>query len=954
MNGIHTHMKIENGDMEILERSAKRVNPNHTKPNILQEAYPDSTFRAFFVEEYRTIREGIEIRLHNENEYFSKFELIFKGVLNEHDSCITWKLISMRTDSSISFVVVMHSQDYKKVAKQEFLVIENGPSPPNLDFIIHDPLIKNESKVSFFVEGEIKGVKSISTQGSDGDIPQYGGLVNNGMTCYMNSFLQALFQIRIIPINVFKFDTTKNERSWSFEFQRLFYNLLNYPELPTETKFLTKAFGWTSRDIFTQQDAQEFCCVILDALENKCKSEGISNFISDLFQGVSRNYIKCQDIEFQSTRDEHFLDIQLPIKGCSDIYKSFDLYTFEEKLSGENQYETDTANGKQNAIKGIKFIRFPKILMLHLKRVEFDFETMRDVKITSKHEFYQSIDLQKYLHPESDQQGDAKFQLFAILVHQGSQSGFGHYYEFCRPCMSDVWYKFNDEDVSQVPYYTVLKESIGALSKIMLADNGIDFRRDNYSCSSQAYMLIYLKASEIKNILPEIEDEMIPKNVVEFCLRNKKRVIRSPEDSSQGVKIKVALTSLDYLKGLTGVGYLLEREGINDQELTNFLNTSPYYSTQTFLDTTEMWKIKKWLSNETGINGDNMSLFTYDESEKILLKAEDSTTFRNMKGSSESRLLIVESKDPETKIFKERAGRKRKCNLILVKKKSQVIISDQKTEEIDLEAKVQIPLLIKIAKEGYSKPMVEGVIFVQQDSTVGEICKEYGFNENEYKIFHERAGANIVSLEHEDDIFDLLEFTPFPILLMCSHSSVDDIKALYRIIEETVILEITDSIKNKGRLIGHGLRVIKTQNIASLFEIISKEIYNEEIKQENLVIQLWSTDQGLQVLRDNSDERDKLIQEIFIDHRGIVMNPDIEVSYDHIPSHEIDEFIFFDVYYLALNGVIIKITGLKLNVQKNIHSILENEDVSTAMMKYEKLNEINLENSNLKEEFSIQ
>ena len=110
---------------------------------------------------------------------------------------------------------------------------------------------------------------------------------------------------------------------------------------PAETKYLTTAFGWNTEEIFEQQDVQEFCCVLLDAFEKRCKTEKQDNFVKELFGGKTLNYIKCVNVDYASTREEVFYDIQLPIKGCNDIYESFDEYTKEEDLDGENKYQTE-------------------------------------------------------------------------------------------------------------------------------------------------------------------------------------------------------------------------------------------------------------------------------------------------------------------------------------------------------------------------------------------------------------------------------------------------------------------------------------------------------------------------------------------------------------------------------------------------------------------------------------
>ena len=40
-------------------------------------------------------------------------------------------------------------------------------------------------------------------------------------------------------------------------------------------------------------------------------------------------------------RDEEFYDLQMPVKGCKDLYASLDEYIKEETLDGDNQYHSE-------------------------------------------------------------------------------------------------------------------------------------------------------------------------------------------------------------------------------------------------------------------------------------------------------------------------------------------------------------------------------------------------------------------------------------------------------------------------------------------------------------------------------------------------------------------------------------------------------------------------------------
>jgi ubiquitin carboxyl-terminal hydrolase 7 len=108
------------------------------------------------------------------------------------------------------------------------------------------------------------------------------------------------------------------------------------------------------------------------------------------------------------------------VKGCKNVYESFDKYVEVERLEGENKYQAeqfglqvgssfkspldpclywlfksillklmpglnmgcDSPRFLQDAKKGVLFMDFPPVLQLQLKRFEYDF--MRDTMVKVK------------------------------------------------------------------------------------------------------------------------------------------------------------------------------------------------------------------------------------------------------------------------------------------------------------------------------------------------------------------------------------------------------------------------------------------------------------------------------------------------------------------------------------------------------------------------------------------
>lgn len=164
---------------------------------------------------------------------------------------------------------------------------------------------------------------------------------------------------------------------------------------------------------------QEFSRVLQDNLDSKMKGTQAQGAIDALFKGKMKSYIKCNDIEFESSRIEDFygknllnkhafwyihsinwisihLDIQLNVKGCEGIYDSFRQYVQTEIMDGENAYRAE-GHGLQNATKGVLFEQFPPVMHLQLKRFEYDYDKDALVKVNSRYTFDAELCLDEFI-----------------------------------------------------------------------------------------------------------------------------------------------------------------------------------------------------------------------------------------------------------------------------------------------------------------------------------------------------------------------------------------------------------------------------------------------------------------------------------------------------------------------------------------------------------------------------
>eukprot|EP01059_Diplonema_ambulator_P000192 TRINITY_DN10167_c0_g1_i1.p1 TRINITY_DN10167_c0_g1~~TRINITY_DN10167_c0_g1_i1.p1 ORF type:complete len:1163 (+),score=390.06 TRINITY_DN10167_c0_g1_i1:64-3552(+) len=374
---------------------------------------------------------------------------------------------------------------------------------------------------------------SYSSKSSTGCV----GLRNQGATCYLNSLIQTLMHLTYFRKAIYDMPIGDDEdptKSIPFALQKLFYHLQTSEEAPS-TKFLTKSFGWSGADTATQHDIQEFMRVLFDSLSERFKKidpNPHTNVIMKLFKGELLNYVKCTDIQYESRRIEEIYDINLVVKGTGSIQAAMDLYVKEDILDGDNMYEVEKDGKKEKhpACKGCRFKKLPPVLMIHLRRFDFDLETLRQCKVNDRFEFDEEIDLSPYVEPRLgwpragsagrddelprsgtndsfssrngtfylDPEEKQVYVLHSVMVHSGTIYG-GHYVCYVKPDPSKGWLKFDDSVVSHATYEEAITNNYGGDTV-----TSYGYTREN---TSNAYLLTYVRKQLIDLITKPISGD---------------------------------------------------------------------------------------------------------------------------------------------------------------------------------------------------------------------------------------------------------------------------------------------------------------------------------------------------------------------------------------------------------------------------------------------------------------
>ena len=291
------------------------------------------------------------------------------------------------------------------------------------------------------------------------------GLKNLGCTCYMNSLLQVFYHIIPFRESLLKCYCKKEKKNSLYEVKKVFKSLkyTNDQNYYTPNSFVNN-FDNEILNIHQQMDVDEFFANILDKLENRLKKTDNENLIKYFFQGRLNDTLTFQEeCTHHRTNVNSFYSIQLQVQHKKNIYESLDTFIEGELMNGDNCIYCPQCDRKFPAIKSQNIKTLPRMLMFVLKRFEFDYDTMRKIKIQDFYEFPIELDMNKYtneyINNKNNKQNN-KYILKSVVVHQGQSEG-GHYYAFIKDNLSQTWYKFNDTKVTKFDINDLANETYG-------------------------------------------------------------------------------------------------------------------------------------------------------------------------------------------------------------------------------------------------------------------------------------------------------------------------------------------------------------------------------------------------------------------------------------------------------------------------------------------------------------
>ena len=467
-----------------------------------------------------------------ESKYEKLYEFNFESLIT---TIINNFIITPEKDENNNIIELKKLKKYSKFSELDYvsniykileIIISLNPKK-YLKLFFENEEIKNviekhlskldDEKIDYSPKGE-----SISTTG-------YVGLKNLSCLCYINSviqqfFMTPLFQNAIISLPLApNLKEEDNNDNLIFQLEKMFYYLKNSQKEhynPKDFVYSFKDYDGNPTNINVQCDAQEFLSRLIEKIDEGLKDTSEKYLCSNILGGTTLQQVKCTNPECGnvSERKENIYYLSLDIKNCSNIKECLEKFIKEEKLE---DYHCEKCDKKITNIKNVLIDKIPNILIIHLQRIAFSYETFNMEKINTLVKFEKTLNIKDYtLNKDNNDipKEYYEYELQGVLIHSGTAQ-FGHYYSIIYSGEFGTlgkWYKFNDISVTESSFDKVETDSFGGISG-----------ENNYG--SSAYMLIYQKKNKKPVIINNKEINENIKKILEEKKEEKLEKIDGPE-----------------------------------------------------------------------------------------------------------------------------------------------------------------------------------------------------------------------------------------------------------------------------------------------------------------------------------------------------------------------------------------------------------------------------------------
>jgi len=420
----------------------------------------------------------------------------------------------------------------------------------------------------------------------------YTGLKNLGCICYINSMLQQFFLIAPFRNAIVSVRDNKEpnyaengvDDNLIHQFQRTFVYLMHSKRRdynPAAFCYSFKEFDGKPTNTAIQHDAHEFLNILFERLEQEFKNTIYTRLVQSVFGGKLSSQVICTNCGHVSSTYEDYYTLSLEIKNQRTLDDSLDRFIAGSTIC---DYLCDNCKERIDATRRTLISTLPNVLIVHLQRFSYNFNTFMIEKIHTRLEFPNVLDMTNYTEeghaclfnkredpkveqknskivkgPENEKEREERnakgkfdtqeskkelkekeyytYKLVGVLTHNGNAEA-GHYYSYINinrrstntnmNTENDHWLEFNDSIISEFAFSKLGVECFGG----SMEDMGTGYMDENSEVakliggrSKSAYMLFYERQKKDK----------IPLRIERPLLNSKETISSSLECDSTAV-----------------------------------------------------------------------------------------------------------------------------------------------------------------------------------------------------------------------------------------------------------------------------------------------------------------------------------------------------------------------------------------------------------------------------------
>ena len=339
--------------------------------------------------------------------------------------------------------------------------------------------------------------------------PHHSGLENIGQTCYMNSTIQCLSNVKglsdVLLKNYGNYDY--ESQPLALAYSNLLYDLFNNKEKSIAPKLFKEIIGLLNplfkgnhaadskdllfflietlhKELNNGSNYIQIDCIQIDFNqqeidsrdENKMLQKFVidynlrnSSIVSDCFYGINRSILKCLHCNVTKYSFQVYNLLVFHLKKVKewkikqsgkyydynlDLYDAFNCEQKEENLEGENMIYCNNCKELRKGINQQNIYGLPKYLIIILNRGK------NNQDFNEKFKFPDILDFTGK-NIVINNQSYKKYYLCGIITHLGESGSSGHFICYCRcdPNSND-FVLYNDSVVSKVSIKNAMKENI--------------------------------------------------------------------------------------------------------------------------------------------------------------------------------------------------------------------------------------------------------------------------------------------------------------------------------------------------------------------------------------------------------------------------------------------------------------------------------------------------------------